>query len=293
MTTKSAAKKCGNERTTESDKSRGYSGTPRQGRKRAQGWMQTKEPTRRQAAAYVRLCHNPTKDLLSWLETTYRDKPYRAKIHQGQGEDNDQFSTNRAARQYVEFCKKPLQNLCGRLGQDGGKRSGSHCLSSRPRNSQGGFNGLQSLRVAGSRTIKGFKAAARATTGRGNLSRIFRKAATVKTHRRQNITATGGEALTVTPELDQGFINAVYEAELNRFAGAIAAAEADSTKPHAERVAAVKALRMQQQQAAAAARQAATEAEKARVKGIKEREKGSREGGKGGGITGRHRPKPS
>lgn len=83
------------------------------------------------------------------------------------------------------------------------------------------------------------------------------------------------EPLTVSPEIEQGFINVAYEAELNRFSGLIEAAEADQTKPHAERVAAVRALKVQQQQAATAARQAALDAEKARVKAAKEREKGS------------------
>ena len=231
--------------------------------------------------------------MLSWLDV--KPKPaYKAKIHQGKGADHEQFNTSRAARQYVGVCQNPLQNLRGWLGADRPRGGGSHRLPSRSRTRESGANGLQSVRVAGGGTLKGYQVASRATTKRANLTRLFRKAATVKTHRRLDTGARSGnsaEPLTVTPEIDQGFINAAYEAELNRFSGLIEAAEADPTKTPAERAAAVKSLRLQQQASAAAARRAALDAEKARVKAVRKREKGSKE--KGRGKSGGSQPRPS
>ena len=151
--------------------------------------------------------------------------------------------------------------------------------------------GLQPIRAEG--IAGGFQIAARGTTGRKNLKKVFRQAAKNKTSHGAKLAHSGGisaEPLTVTPEIDQGFINAAYEAELNRFSGAIAAAEADPTKTPAERAAAVRALRSQQQASAAAARRAALDAEKARVKAVREREKGGKGKGKSGG---QHQPRPS
>lgn len=263
----------------ENDKSRGYGGTPRQGQKRAQGWKKAQEPTGRQAAAYVRLCQNPAKDLLSWLDV--KPKPTnKAKIHQGQGANNEQFSTNRAARQYVGLCKNPLQNLRGWVGKDRPRGGGSHSMPSRPRTSKSGANGLQSVRVAGAGHLHGFKTAARATTGRANLKKVFRQAAKHKTSRGAKFGGSSGgsggvvaEALTLSPETDQGFIAAAYEGALHSFNGAIEAAQADQTKTPAERAAIVRALRAQQQASASAARRAAAEMEKARVKATRERQK--------------------
>ena len=92
--------------------------------------------------------------------------------------------------------------------------------------------------------------------------------------------------MNLSPEIDQGIVNAAYEAELNRFSGAIAAAESDPTKTPAERAAIVRALRAQQQASASGARRAAMDAEKARIKAAREREKG----GKGKGKAGTPRP---
>lgn len=153
-------------------------------------------------------------------------------------------------------------------GRNGGRGRG---LSIGQGTSVASNSGLQPIRAEG----KPARTHGNATRGGGSLSKAWKQSAKVKTRHGSKLAHSGGsvaEAPTLSPEIDQGIVNAAYEAELNRFSGAIAAAEADQTKTPAERSAIVKALRSQRQ-GAAAARRAAMDAEKARVKAENDRQK--------------------
>ena len=255
----------------ENDKSRGYGGTPRQGRKRNQGGGEYdrgrhKHSTAARAAAYLKLCRNPLQDLRGWLDEDRGRRGASRRLSSGQGEGisateflqqiraggrfthklgavgkgRRAFSTGRRVAAYLKLCRAPLKDLKG-WTKAGSGRATAPDKPATALNERG--------KEARSSPRATFQPASRAAVNRPSRGEAGATAA----------------PLTGLAEGATARAAAASQEEADKWQGLIDAAAQDVCLSREQRAAAIAGLRMRQQAAAKAALQRVMEDEQAKA----------------------------